>query len=65
VTHAGDINAYGKINIVDIVKIAIAFGAQPENSNGDPNADTNGDNIINILDMVVTAIHFGENWATP
>ena len=56
----GDINADNTVNIIDIVRVALAFGAVPANPNWDPNADINGDEVINIVDIVIVALHFGE-----
>lgn len=56
----GDINADGRVNILDMVRIAIKVGMTYPNVNWDPNADLNSDGKINILDIVVVAIHFGE-----
>ena len=60
VTMQGDINADKIVNIFDIVRVALAFGAVPANPNWDPNADINGDKVINIFDIVIVALHFGE-----
>jgi hypothetical protein len=62
IVHTGDVNADNKINIVDIVRVAIAFGSHPGDPNWDPNADINGNDVINILDIVAIAIHFGETY---
>ncbi|MDH7476906.1 MAG: CARDB domain-containing protein [Candidatus Bathyarchaeota archaeon] len=60
VAMAGDINADGIVDIFDCVKIAIAYGATPNDPNWDPDADITNDNIIDIFDLVIIAIHFGE-----
>jgi len=60
VAMPGDINADNTVNILDIVRVALAFGAVPANPNWDPNADINGDKVINIVDIVIVALHFGE-----
>lgn len=45
-----DVNADGVVNILDIVRVANAFGEnQP---------DINGDGVVNILDLVRIASHF-------
>ncbi|RKU31013.1 hypothetical protein C6499_05120 [Candidatus Poribacteria bacterium] len=46
-----DINADGKINILDLVLVAQSFGKS------DSDADVNGDGIVNILDLVQVANH--------
>jgi len=60
ITMIGDINADKIVNIIDIVRVALAFGAVPANPNWDPNADINGDKVINIIDIAIVALHFGE-----
>jgi len=60
VTMQGDINADKIVNTVDIVRVALAFGAVPANPNWDPNANINGDEVINIVDIAIVALHFGE-----
>lgn len=56
----GDINGDRKVNILDIVIVALAFGSQPGDANWNPIADMNKDGKVNILDIVLVAIHFGE-----
>ncbi len=62
VVHIGDVNADNKINILDIVRVAIAFGTKTGDPKWDPNADLNDDGKINILDIAIIAIHFGETY---
>jgi len=56
----GDINGDGKVNILDISLVAVAFGTKPGDARWNPNADINNDNETNILDISTVAIHFGE-----
>ena len=46
-----DINADGTVNILDLVRVANAFGDQAP--------DLNGDGTVNILDLVIVANAFG------
>ena len=46
-----DINNDDVINVLDLVRVASAFG--------DPEPDLNGDGIVNILDLVIVANAFG------
>ena len=46
-----DINGDGTVNILDLVRVASAFG------DGEP--DLNGDGTVNILDLVIVANAFG------
>ena len=49
-----------------MVYVAIHFGSEqgkpppPDTQPYEPNADINGDGIIDIVDIVAVAIHFGE-----
>lgn len=69
----GDIApVYGLVDIVDVVYVAIHFGAERmpngtywhtppcERCPHDPIADINNDGIIDIVDIVIIATHFGE-----
>ena len=60
ITMVGDINADDIVDIFDCVKIALIYGATPDDPNWDPNADINNDNLIDIFDLVIIALHFGE-----
>ena len=50
VATAEDINSDGKVNILDLVAVANAFGAD--------SPDLNGDGVVNILDLVLVANAF-------
>ena len=53
-----DVNADGKINILDIVSAATAYASRPGDPNWNPYADINQDGVITILDIVsITRIY--------
>lgn len=56
----GNINTDPRVDIFDMVKIAIVYGSKP----GDPNwcvlADIIIDRLIDVNDIIVVALHFGE-----
>jgi len=54
----GDLNADGKVNILDAILLSNAFGASPGSSNWNANADINGDGVVNILDAIILANNF-------
>jgi len=53
-----DINGDGKVNIIDIVIVALAFDSRPGDPKWNPKADLNGDGIVNIIDIVIVAVHW-------
>jgi hypothetical protein len=61
----GDVNDDGTVNIMDGVIIGVAFGSRPGDPEWNPIADIAPvgalDNFINIQDVVLWAIHFGED----
>jgi len=40
--------------------VANAFGKKEGDPEWDPTADVNGDSVVNILDGILIAAHFGE-----
>src|SRR2546428_7637481 len=54
-----DLNGDHKVNIIDLVGVAIAFGSTPTSSNWNPNADLNRDNSVSIIDLVIVSVNFG------
>jgi plastocyanin len=59
-TLATDIDGNGKVNIVDIAKVAKAFGSKLGDSNWNPIADLNSDNEVNIVDVALVAKDYGK-----
>ncbi len=59
ITKKGDINADGKVNVLDLIIVAMALGATPSSPKWNPNADLNNDNIINVLDLILIASQLG------
>ena len=56
----GDVNADGRVSILDIILIAQHFG---ENAPSNSAVDVNGDGVVSILDLIVVAEHLGESTA--
>ncbi|MDE0043501.1 MAG: dockerin type I domain-containing protein, partial [Candidatus Poribacteria bacterium] len=54
-----DVNNDGVVNILDLVRVANAFG-QPVDRDSDQNPDVNRDGAVNVLDLVRVANRFGE-----
>ena len=57
-TRQLDIAGSGFINIVDLIRVAIAFSSTVGSPNYDPRADVNGDGVINISDLSQVAFYF-------
>ncbi len=64
----GDVNWDGKINQADVDLIKAAWLSKPGDPNWNPDADLNGDGIVNILDVSPVTANFGKTaavYATP
>lgn len=63
---AGDVTEDDRINIFDLVQLAVVYGACPP---PDPRLDFTGDNCVNIFDLVLLAGNYGQEgprpWPTP
>jgi hypothetical protein len=57
----GDVNYDSKVNILDLVRVAMHFG---QNATTAPIYDLNDDGSINILDLVKCAGQFGKKWGS-
>jgi len=61
VNMVGDVAPpFGTVNILDILYVAVHFGAEIPEPRYDPNADIDCNGVINILDILVIAVHLGE-----
>ena len=55
-----DLNGDGVVNIIDIYKVAKAFGSKPGDPNWNPIADLDENGIVNIIDIYKVARDFGK-----
>ena len=62
VTVMADINGDKTVNILDGVKISLAWSGTPGSTQWNVAADLNHDEVINILDGARASLHWGENW---
>jgi tungstate transport system substrate-binding protein len=60
-----DLNLDGKVNILDAIILADAFGSKPGDLKWNPAADINNDGSIDILDAIALGNHFGWTGTTP
>jgi hypothetical protein len=55
-----DINRDGKVTIIDVVNVALAYGSTPGDPRWNPRADIDQNNIVNILDIAKVAVDMGK-----
>lgn len=60
----GDVNLDGKVDREDIAQAILALGSYPNHPRWNPEADINGDNVIDMTDLYIIAKHFGETATT-
>ena len=49
----GDIDGDGEVNVVDLVRLILAWGTN------DPAVDANGDGVVNVTDMIDLIVNWG------
>jgi len=57
-----DVNHNRKIDILDVAKVARAYGSTIGSPLYDPNLGFNSDSIINIVDLAAVARNFGKTY---
>ena len=62
--RAGDLDGDGRVRINDLAIIGWVFGEQCP-SLSDPRADVNGDCLVDLRDLVLTAVNYGLNSPQP
>ena len=68
VTIPGDIDGDFKVNLSDLVYLALAYGTTPANTHGtgqhqwNPNADIDSNGIVGLSDLVILATHYGKHY---
>jgi len=60
VTIVGDVNGDGKVNLIDVFSVALAYGSYPGPPPWNPNCDINNDGKINLIDYFTTALNYGK-----
>jgi hypothetical protein len=56
----GDVNCNAKADLSDLIIIANVFGSRPGDPNWNPNADLNGDKVVNNSDLIICSGDFGK-----
>jgi len=62
VTIPGDADEDHDVDIFDIVKIALSYGAQLGDPEYTTSCDIDSDGDVDIFDVVIAARHYGESW---
>ncbi len=61
----GDVNRDGTVNSTDLTLLTDSFSKRSGETGFNPNADSNGDGIIDILDLVKLGLNFGRSAPMP
>ena len=60
----GDVDYNGKVNIFDVVMVAMAYQSTPSEPHWNPHCDIIEEyGIINIFDIVLVVMNYGEEWS--
>jgi hypothetical protein len=62
VTIPGDLNGDFKVNLEDLVQLALAYGSKPGDPNWNPNADIDNSGTVGLSDLVILAQHYGQQY---
>jgi hypothetical protein len=62
VTVMGDVNVDKTVNILDGVKVSLAWNGTPGSAQWNDAADLNHDNAVDLSDGVRISLHWGETW---
>jgi hypothetical protein len=62
VTIPGDIDGNYKVQLVDLVFLAYAYGSKPDGTKWNPNADIDNNAVVGLSDLVMLALHYGEHY---
>jgi parallel beta-helix repeat protein len=60
VTIPGDLNGDFRVNLQDLIILALAYGTKPGDQKWNPNADITGDNNVGPADLAILVNHYGQ-----
>lgn len=60
VVIVGDVNGDGKVNVIDVFAVSLAYGSYPGHPAWNPNYDINDDHRINLIDYFIAALNYGK-----
>jgi parallel beta-helix repeat protein len=58
----GDINDDGKVDLLDLVLLANAYGSTSSSAKWNPNADIDGNGAVGLSDLAILAQHYGQHY---
>jgi hypothetical protein len=61
VTIPGDLDGNGKVELVDLIRLVLSFGSQAGQPKWNPNADIDGNGIVDQSDANILAQHYGQH----
>lgn len=59
IVHDGDVDGNGKVDLSDVLAVAIAYGSLPGFPLWNPNLDIDGNGKVDLTDYLETAINYG------
>jgi hypothetical protein len=62
VTIPGDVNGDKTVNGLDLDALVEAYGSTSTSPNWNPDADINGDGVVDIFDIGICSSHWGQSW---
>jgi len=60
IVHDGDVDGNGKVDLTDVLAVALAFGARPVDPLWSPNLDIDDNGSVDLTDYLATAINYGK-----
>jgi hypothetical protein len=61
VSIVGDVNGDGKVNLIDVFAVALAYGSFPGYPTWNPNYDINNDGKVNLIDYFTVSLNYGKS----
>lgn len=58
VTRQLDVDASGKVDVVDLAIVALAYGSTPLSTNWNPRADIDANGMVNVIDLATLALFY-------
>ncbi|MGD0977522.1 MAG: dockerin type I domain-containing protein [Candidatus Bathyarchaeia archaeon] len=62
VTIPGDLNGNGKVELLDLIRLGLSFGSHAGQPKWNPNADIDGNGIVDQSDANILAQHYGQHY---